>query len=107
MSENWMPGDLAQRLSPAEIRSNLPAGYSGDNGGGTPAAFRVGGLYLVDGVVDWGVAEAGLIFAGKRSTHRPSGGSWSSLGFRKINPLSDEERRQALEDLKLPGMADA
>lgn len=95
----WQPGDLALCVR-ASSRNNVG---------------RPGAAYVVEHVV-----HAGGTFNGRNVVASPAGDTVglffekhgcknpaAASRFRKINPLTDEERRQALEDLKLPGMADA
>lgn len=91
MSDDWKPGDLA--LCPKVYntgRKNALPGHSG---------LRPGGIYLVEAVVPYGPSTA-LVFGGHYTRH-PSQG-WLSTCFRKIAPLTESEREEALRELRTP-----
>lgn len=90
MADDWQAGDLA-----------LCVGGRGRRGVPMPGntAVRRGGLYPVSEVCP-GPGWKALVFEGHHSTHFTRG--WHARCFRKIKPLSDAEREEALRDLKAP-----
>lgn len=86
MADDWKPGDLALCVRPELLAS-------------------AGGVYTVAEVFwDCGSTDTtagwGLIFSDLPATGNFDG--YDAERFRKINPLTDEEREEALRDLKLP-----
>ncbi|GEM_PF-2904384 len=92
MADDWQVGDLA--LCVRARRSPL-------------STLKVGGIYEVD-AIRWarnssdGSHGVGLMLVGRPRGWK--GGSWiDGRNFRKIKPLTDEERKAFEADLRVPG----
>lgn len=94
MSDDWKPGDLALCVNGVVNPEWSDAAHP-----------QQGAVYTVTEVTRTAPANSmfprgmGLFLAGLSCA---SLWGFAAQRFRKINPLTDEERRQALEDLKLP-----
>jgi hypothetical protein len=88
MAEDWQVGDLA--LCVEDHRNFL----------GCPEV-RPGGVYTVDDLFceDW-TGQSGLVLKDRPSSHYSK--AHAACRFRKIRPLSDEERDSFLADLDEP-----
>ncbi len=91
MSEDWVPGDLALCVA-----NRLPPPHDKPS-----TIVRIGAIYTVVSV-RWSVSEncACLGFAEVRS--RGPIGDFHASAFRKIRPLTDEERAEFEADIRLP-----
>lgn len=92
MADDWQPGDLALCVKV-------------DEGHGARKYIRVGGVYTVTAIAPFRdcFGEVGLSLDGihpvATSEYLPF---FAASRFRKINPLTDAEREEALRDLKAP-----
>lgn len=90
-NENWQVGEQALCVDDEWVDST-------NSGMDLPSDPRKGGIYVVDGVdpatIQWG--KIGLSFAGFPRWW------YEASGFRKIRPLTDEEQRQAREEMGEP-----
>lgn len=94
MSSDWQPGDLALKVCPGAYPGRWDV---------KPPRLR-NGMYYVVREVFAGIGSNGpwtaLVIDGPPSTWRR--GAWNARGFRKIPPLTDEEREQFTADLNEP-----
>lgn len=94
MADDWRKGDLALCVKRGKVWMHATGGY----GGGGPAfgqlvTVRRVGFWAPDSmVVLWLEGWPGEVFAD----------SFFCSRFRKIKPLTDEEREEALRELKEP-----
>lgn len=90
MADDWQPGDLA--LCVSLLGSDCPE-------------LTVGGVYTVAEVMSgWnchGLERVGLSF-GEIVPSEFGAIAFDAIAFRKIKPLTDAEREEALRDLKAP-----
>lgn len=92
---DWQPGDLALCVRVAPI-------VAGNFHNASLTKLRCGAVYgVVSAFIDC-TGAAALLLDEVRSSH-PEGG-FRAERFRKINPLTDEEREDAFRDLKVPEM---
>jgi hypothetical protein len=91
MSADWQPGDLALCVKVGAPKQRV--GYVSGH-----AKIRPGGIYVVEHVVSW-FGVFGLVIQNHHSAHPTR--AWLSEGFRKIPPLTDEEREQFAADLNV------
>lgn len=82
MAEEWLPGDVVLCVRKLDPNRSLE--------------LRVGHVDTIERVTG---AGAGLFLEEVKS---PTGRPYRRLLFVKINPLTDQEREEALRDLKAP-----
>lgn len=89
MSDDWKPGDLALCVNR-------------DPGPGKRWLYgcklRRGGIYTVEAV--WRSAQYGPLLTVREVPCTSNSGGFGTCRFRKINPLTDEERDAFLAELK-------
>lgn len=90
MSWDWKPGDLAMCVSIRLAHRPLPS-----------EILKVGRIYTVNDV-RWSDKEQCLALGLDEARSRGKDGMWHAILFRKIDPLTDEERDSFLADLKMP-----
>lgn len=95
MADDWKPGDLALCVNNSTMGGLNPHGRE----------LTVGRAYRVLAVTppgDWACENdgVGLVIDGPRNSGPD--GDWHECRFRKINPLTDEEREDALRELNPP-----
>lgn len=93
--DDWAVGDLALCVRGGKLAPALPHPY------GAPVS---GAIYKVDAVGSTsfdGVDLPALWFA-NAPKNRNGEMVWSASRFRKIRPLTDEERESFLADLRVP-----
>jgi hypothetical protein len=87
--DDWAPGDLA--LCVRETTGSIPSTWE-------PS---VGGVYRVVEISD-GATAGEIVLDLAEDPDRNDEAGWEADAFRKIKPLSDEERDEFLADLRTP-----
>lgn len=87
--DDWQVGDLALCVA-LTIRNLAPS-----------RILRIGRVYTVTGV-RWSTREQCVALSLAEAKSRGLFGDWHAAVFRKINPLTEEERRSFLADLRQP-----
>lgn len=91
MADDWKPGDLALCVDDSDHPDDVQTGWN---------AIK-GAIYTVSAVEIW---PCGTYLHLAEDPVPYDDSAWDAIRFRKIHPLTDEEREGFLADLKLPAL---